>query len=334
MRESGWDEMLAEFRALGGTADNIRLREGPLGRGLFPIDPARPIAVHIPDNLLIATVDTRFENGGFRVAPDARIGTRERAFLEAYENGFSWGDGGRAETERIFEQAQALPPELRARLQSEYHCGGWFSDPTDALVQDMFIAARCIRYRDRNVVMPIVEFANHGAGATYLTLNGIAIQGTFPGEVLIRYASFDPHGMFMIFGFATEQPQAFSIALGGKVGRSPVQIGRDLGNLPPTAQYWVPQHVKEEGTAKLQFLMIGNKQFPRLCKSVFYKMMREAGLSGYEEAFDTIRHANRLHFLNLLAAVETVEGPMALSLRRMARFQLQAMSYCYGASAI
>jgi hypothetical protein len=333
MSESGWDEMLAEFRALGGTADNICLREGPLGRGLFPVDAARPVAIHIPENLLIATDDARFENGFFRVAQQASVGTRERAFLEAYENDFSWGGGGRSETERVFTQAQALPAELRALLMSEYHCGDWFKDPADTLIQERFIAARCIRHRDRNVVMPIVELANHGVGPTFVTANGVTVEGIFSGEVLVRYASFDPHGMFVVFGFAAEQPQAFSIALGGKVGKNPVAIGRDLGNLSPAAQYWVPQHRMEAGTAKLQFLMIGNRQFPKLCRSVFYKIMREAGLSGFEEAFDTIGHANRLHFLNLLAAVEAIDGPMALSLRRMARFQLQAMSHCYGVSA-
>ena len=33
-----WDDMIAEFRALGGTADNIVQAKGPLGRGIFPID--------------------------------------------------------------------------------------------------------------------------------------------------------------------------------------------------------------------------------------------------------------------------------------------------------
>src|SRR6476646_4511492 len=33
-----WDEMVREFRALGGTVENVRLGDGPLGRGLFPID--------------------------------------------------------------------------------------------------------------------------------------------------------------------------------------------------------------------------------------------------------------------------------------------------------
>jgi hypothetical protein len=334
MGESGWEDMLAEFRALGGTAENIRLAEGAFGRGLFPVDPARPVAIRIPDNLLLATGDVRFENGAFRVAAQAAIAPRERAFLEDYENGFSWGGGGKAEVERIFAQAQALPEALRAALMSQYYCGDWFKAPSDALMQERFIAARCIRYRGRDVVMPVVELANHGMGATYLTQDGVGLQGVFPGEVLIQYASFDPHGMFMIFGFAAEQEHAFSIALGGQVGQTPVRIGRDLGELSSTMRYWVPQHRLEGGMAKLQFLMLGNRQFPRLCRSIFYRIMRESGLAGFEEAFDTIRHANRMHFLSLLAALETVEGPMALSLRRMARFQLQAMSYCYGTASL
>jgi len=48
-----WEEMLEEFRALGGVAENIRLDDGPLGRGLFPIDAASPIRIFIPESLLL-----------------------------------------------------------------------------------------------------------------------------------------------------------------------------------------------------------------------------------------------------------------------------------------
>ena len=330
MNDSSWNEMQAEFRALGGTADNICLRDGPLGRGLFPVDPGRPIAIHIPETLLVATSDVRFENGAFRVLPDSKVGARERSFLEAYENDFSWGGGGRRETERVFERAQELPAELRVRLRSTYHCGDWFLEPTDALVQQSFLDARCIQYGDHKVVMPILELANHGAGPSYLTQNGLSVHWAFQGEVLVSYATLDPQGMFTVWGFAVEQPQAFSIALSGKVGRNPVQIGRDLGALSPVAQYWIPKSAVIGDTANLQFLMIGNRQYPRTCKSIFCKIMQEAGFGEYEEGFETVCHANRRHFLKLLSEVEAVDGPMALSLRRMARYQLDALSFCYG----
>jgi hypothetical protein len=40
-----------------------------------------------------------------------------------------------------------------------------------------------------------------------------------------------------------------------------------------------------------------------------------------------------MHFLNLLAALEDVDGPIVKTLRRVVRFQLQALSYCYGGQA-
>ena len=86
--------MLVEFRALGGTADNIRLGRGEFGRGIFPVDPAKPIAIRIPDNLLVAVEDMIFASGVPRVGPDAKTGDREKAWLDRYQEEFAWGGGG------------------------------------------------------------------------------------------------------------------------------------------------------------------------------------------------------------------------------------------------
>ncbi|HWA90051.1 MAG TPA: hypothetical protein VG889_08460 [Rhizomicrobium sp.] len=330
---SNWDEMLDEFRALGGTASNIRLGAGALGRGIFPIEPAKSVTIRIPDNLLIDTADAHFENGIFRVRAEANVGSRERAFLEDYENRFSWGGGGRAETEQVFADAQALPASLRRELAGEYRCGAWFEEPTQARIQEQFVASRCISYRGRSVIMPIVELVNHGAGVNYDTNDGLKLAGKFGGEVLVRYTDLDPYGLFLTWGFAYEQRLAFSIALAGNVGEAQLEIGRDIAEFS-SPQAWVPRLARSAGGGALDFLMIGNSQYPRLCRGIFYKVMHEAGLAGFEEAFDTIQHVNRTHFLNLLAALEGVKGPMAKTLSRMARHQLTAMSFSFGVRAV
>ena len=71
-----WNELLEEFRALGGTAENIRLGRGEFGRGLFPIEPGKPVAIHIPNNLLVPVGDWVFEGGAPRVGPNAKTGER------------------------------------------------------------------------------------------------------------------------------------------------------------------------------------------------------------------------------------------------------------------
>lgn len=129
-RLSVWNELLSEFRALGGTAENVRLGTGRFGRGLFAAEPGRPLVLHAPENLLVATADIRFEHGALKIAPDAPVGPRERRFFEDYHAELSWGGGGRAEIERIFADARSLPDSLRRALSARYRCGPWFEDPS------------------------------------------------------------------------------------------------------------------------------------------------------------------------------------------------------------
>jgi hypothetical protein len=80
--------------------------------------------------------------------------------------------------------------------------------------------------------------------------------------------------------------------------------------------------------------MLGNGNSPRLCRGIFRRVLREAGFKDADETFDKIRPANFRHYLALLEDLEAVDGSMALTLRRMARHQLQALSNCFGAREI
>ena len=88
-----WGALLAELRALGGTAENIILRDGPRGRGLFPLNPANPVRLHPPPNLLVNAEDTEIRDGRLVIKASASIGARERAFFDSYQQDFSWGAG-------------------------------------------------------------------------------------------------------------------------------------------------------------------------------------------------------------------------------------------------
>jgi len=321
--------MLVEFRALGGTADNIRLADGPLGRGIFPIDPAKPVAILVPENLLLDVADLRIENGAFRVAPGAPLGDRERRFLEDYEGGFSWGGGGRRDIEALFEQAQALPDEIRARLKAEFRCGDWFGEASDAALQERFFSSRSIAYGERNVVMPVMELVNHGDQASYDTARGVALRGLYAGEVNVRYGDCDAYGLFVNWGFSHPQKQALSMALSGTAASVRLHIERDH----QTGQM-VPKLARDGDALKLNFLMIGHRQYQRMPRGVFYKLLREARVAGFEEAFDMVQHINKMNFINLLALLEPFEGPLVTTLRRMARRQLEAMSFACGARTL
>src|ERR1041385_6586669 len=146
-----WEDMLGEFRALGGTADNICLKEGRFGRGLFPRDPSKPIRIHIPENLLVDMEHATVAGDEFRFAPDAPVGARERAFLENYERDFSWGPG-RKEPEQLLQMMSEAPPELRAVLDTPFGFDPWLAGPTTEAIRERFLAARVIHHKGVRVV--------------------------------------------------------------------------------------------------------------------------------------------------------------------------------------
>lgn len=329
-----WDEMLAEFRALGGTADNLRLDDGPLGRGLFVIDPTRPFLLRTPPGLLVNVADIVFRDGVLTVAQNAQLGEGERKFFEAYHAHFSWGGGGRAEIERIFEQAAELPSELRHKLASQYHCGPWFDDPSQELIQKLFIETREFGgLAGREVMMPMIELANHGPGCSYLAEDGISLKGTVRDEVTVLYTDIycDAYDIFRSWGFASEGNVAFSAELVGfPVGATRFYIERNTRGANVGSRPVLPTLQRKGDDVKLNFLMLGNSRMPRLCRGNFRNLFRSFGLEDVDEAFDRIRAVNHQHFLALLTDLEPLNGEMVNALRRMARMQLQALTRCYG----
>ncbi|HEX3652356.1 MAG TPA: hypothetical protein VHU18_05990 [Rhizomicrobium sp.] len=331
---TAWDDLLQEFRALGGTAENIRVGHGEFGRGIFPIDPAKPVAIQIPHNLLVDCKQMVFLDGVPRVGPAATVNDRERAWLDRYLEDFGWGGGGGEEVRRMFEMAGALPAELRQSLRTKYGCGPLFEEPSDELIQRRFFEMRSITYRDRPVVMPIIEMVNHGNAAGYDCSETVALRGSFAGEVLVQYSDVDSFDYFQSWGFATQRPVAFSLAIEGSMETARLDVEQTFNARVTSMRSWIPEIKKRADPVQLSFLLLGNMQFPRLPKGIFYQLMREAGHRGFEEAFDTIHHLNRLQFLGLLDQLEDFDLPIARTLRAVARYQLRAMSFCFGARGI
>jgi hypothetical protein len=329
-----WNDLLEEFRALGGTAENIRLGHGELGRGLFPVEPGKPVAIHIPDNLLVPVGDWVSEGGAPRVGPNAKTGEREKVWLNRYQEEFGWGGGGIDEVRRMFEMTGALSSELRLELATKYRCGPWFDEPTDQRIAARFFEAREITYKQSQVIMPLIEMANHGEGTHYDTESGVALRGLFPGEVLVEYNQLDSFDYFRVWGFTTQRQVAFSTAITGNIDSTPLTIGEGFTGALTSEKSWIPALEKKPGNVGLPFLLLGNRQFPRIPKGIFYRLMRQAGYFGFAEAFDLIHHTNRLGFINLLLTAEGIDLPIGRTLRTVASYHLRAMSFCYGAREI
>lgn len=330
-----WDGMLEAFRALGGVADNICEKDGPFGRGLFPIDPARPAAIRVPETLLFDSDNLAFKAGQLRIKKPVSGRDREEAFFEAYQDGFSWGAGGREDCEAKLKMLISLPETIRDLLSKEFGLGGLFGANDAETVQNRFVRSRQIHYQGRRVIMPVMELVNHSVdGLPYQLRDGISLEGTFKSEILARYSGTDPFGIFCGWGFSSGELVAFSLPMRLKIGRAQIDIGRDVAAFDVKGQFRVPKLTRQGARTTLSHLMLGNARYPRLSKAIFYDIATELGHSNPEALFDRVRQFNMLRFLNLMSALEPFEGPAITELRRVARFQLEAISHCIGTRAL
>lgn len=329
--EDLWNDMLNEFRALGGVAENVRLGHGPFGRGLFAIDPKKPVSISIPENLLVSLKDIYFENDVFRIHPRSPVSARGQAFLVQYEQDFAWGVA-RQEVERFLSAMSELPEQVQEFATRRLGLGRFFVPIAPGLAHKWFFGTRGIRSGNGNVVMPIVEIANHGGSADYISGAGISLSGRFEDEVLVRYTTpSDPYGILMGWMFAPKEPTAFSIEISGAYGGRDFQIKREFEDKRVP---FVPEVSVEEGRVVISYLLLGHRQFPRVPKGAFRKALGFLKLDDLDEIYDVIQFTNRNGFLELLELLQGLDSPAASVLRTLAINQLAALSEHYGVRAV
>jgi hypothetical protein len=319
--------MVEEFRALGGTADNVCLKEGRFGRGLFPIDPSQPCKVNIPEALLVSVEHIEFHNNVLRIGPAAQIGAREKIFLENYEQNFSWGVG-RQHIEDLLGMMHEAPVELRELLEQTFQAGAWLAGTAPEAVQQSFLASRRIEFKGRSVVMPVAELANHGAVTGYDIEDSIGISGQFDDEVLVRYLNTDPWQIFTGWGFASAETLALSLPV--NLPTLGITIGDGGLRLSKSKKLFFPDVTLEDGRLRLSYMMLGNSNFPRMSRGIFCRIMADAGRQDGNEAFDFIQHINRRQFYKLLEVSEQAATPLRRLLQTVSRYQLEAMSHSIG----
>lgn len=325
-----WGEMIGDFRALGGTADNIMPGRGSIGRGIFPIDRDKPTRIHVPTNLLVPVDDVQFVEGRIEIKNSAAVGEREREFFERYEKAFSWGIA-RQECAAHVEAIMNLPRDVREDLLISEGLVGERVEEGGNPAERWFLHSRSIKLADKPpCIMPLVELVNHGVSVKgYERKDGISVEGQFTEEVLVHYALADPLDIFLTFGFASPERICFSVPL-LREGQRKLLIKRHINLKSKRGSFMIPDFKVEGDQITLSAMMIGSRRGPKLSRGIFISIMREAGMPDPETEFDTILHVNRMKFFGLLAKLESVQGELGRTIRTVIRFQLEAMSHCIG----
>lgn len=335
-KEWGWEQMIADFRALGGGADNVCVKSGKHGRGIFPIDPSKPVNLFVPENLLLKVGDVQYDNGSLRMKKESEAGAKEKEFFEKYQASFGWGAGGREDCASFVDALDSLPGEIRDMLAKDFGLAALFRGDKVNRVEHRFLKSRMIGSKGRYVLMPVIELVNHGSkGAAFQYKNGISVSGTFNDEVLVHYFdATDPFTVFSTWGFAHPEAVAFSLVMNMPLSNKRLQINRALQEKGKLGEVRAPMVKITDKVITLSHLMLGSAKFPRLAKGVFYRIMSDLKEPNAEEVFDRIQHFNRMKFLELLKALEPHKGEMIVTLRKMAIYHLEALSHCVGAREI
>ena len=92
--ERNFQDILERFIELGGTAENICLRKGELGRGIFPFDSLCRSKIVTPKNLLIVSSDICISRDEIYVKGSSQFSPKEKDFIELNYN-YAWNGGGK-----------------------------------------------------------------------------------------------------------------------------------------------------------------------------------------------------------------------------------------------
>jgi hypothetical protein len=336
-----WDELLQEYRALGGVFENVRRDVGRRGTGLFPIDRRLQVVLHAPENLLVPAGDLQLRGGHIVVRPESRLGERERRLFESVHQSFGWSAGTFEALWGSQRQWSQLPDEVVSCLKN---VGALvdpdlrFAEPSELVCLQRFLRSRSFTYKGRKSIMPVVDFVNHSSGAApFVVQNGVGVRGTFSEEVLVRYNAADSWANALTYGFADNSPVAYSILLSVELfGQLRFSIGRDIAEADVDENgIRYPRKRVDGNTIHLSFLLLGNARQPDLPRGTFRKVMAGHLTSQQaDEVFDSVSRFNASKFLGALRTLRKHDAPLVRVFEDAAINQLDAISASVGARSL
>ena len=330
MAVNSWQQILIEFRALGGVAENIDLRKGAYGRGIFPLDPELPSKIQVPEDLLINAKYLHIDSKEIKINRDSPYTPETKIFIDNYLKSIAfeaciWDeinefeDGLRElpfEVIKLLENLGAL--DLKAR-----HKGNW-----QEVIFNNFIQSRFIDYKNQKCLAPIFELVNHNHNFQTFSTNansGISTEKRKGDhEFLHSYSKGnDPIRMFFGYGFSSNEPFAFSfpITINVSTTKKPVRIqgGSGIEGLI---------HLQnQDNELLLDYLPIGNKFDPTFPIRQLTATLKPFPEYKPREILNKAFTSNQEEICNLLLKLDQSNSRISSLLKETLCYQLSAIAY-------
>jgi len=322
-------ELLKQFRALGGTAENVCIRQGAHGYGVFAVIPNKPVRLTVPSQLLISPQSLAFTPAGdLEVKKESCLTADIAAFHAQYQRGFGWGAGGFEKVKQYHQHLCALPDALKNFLLIL----GCPNDLSHLPTQEQAFQEHCISRQigvfGTSKLMPVLELINYASnGAPYIvTQEGVSLSGTFEHEVFARYRqTMDAFHFLFNYRFATPGRSTLSCEVTVDIPQfKPLRIARldGLSDVKNGARW--PRVSTKKDEIHLSFVELVNLDTPTLPRQMFKELLSMQGLAtaSADQLFDGLVDHNRQVLQDFLQACENAEGQVVENLKAVARYQL------------
>ena len=326
-----WHAFLDEYRTFGGKAENLMQRKGAFGLGLFPIDPAKPIDLFVPDPLLVPVDDVDFVDGEVVIRDASQFADGYADWFRRYQTSYSWGAEGHERTLAFEEGLKALPDNVLSILKRNgmYNPDNRFpgKDPEKELLQ-RFLQTRCINRKGKRVIMPLIELLNHAPSSKAYDMkdDGISVSGMHDGEVLVKYSMSDPLRRLIGYGFNVQEPLGFSLSFRLKHRDKDVVVQGGVSKLPHQ-----PCKVDQQNDSLIiKQPLLGSSPAPKLPRTLLIQACKEIEGVDANELYDLIQQRNTLILVNLLRQLDGVDTDTAGLLRTGCLNQIVALSQHFG----
>lgn len=328
-----WHSLLDEFRSFGGKAENVMQRKGAFGMGLFPIDTSKPIDIHLPEELLVATDNVELKDGEIAIKDASIYPDGYADWFQRYQNKYSWGGEGRENILAFEKELKSLPEDIQLILKRVGLYNPEIRFPEKEVDQEVFqrfVQTRCIKKGpESRVIMPIIELLNHApSGSVYdMSGGGIVVEGLFEGEILARYSVSDPIHRFLSYGFNSAEPFGFSLNTRLVHRNQKIFIrgggsNRVLGN---------PAKVETNNDVLIiQFPLLASVNSPKMPRTLFIKALQNLDEINANELFDQIHQRNTELLVDLINRLLPTKSDIAERLQKACLDQIIALSHRIG----
>ncbi|KZR77213.1 hypothetical protein [Prochlorococcus marinus] len=228
--EINFQNLVEIFVELGGIAENICLRKGELGRGIFPVDTSRRTKIMTPKSLLINLNQVGICHDEIYIKDASQFSAKEKNFLEFNYN-HAWSGGGNICSAEFLKYVSTIPESIKSQLLG---CG--FMDkallnscPDENRVLKRFVDERVVSFEGNSVLASIWDLVNHSSFAPPLRITSYGVE-TPPiepssEEILHKYSGKNsPVSMWKKYGFACKCIVAYSIPFSFNIGNQELSI--------------------------------------------------------------------------------------------------------------